>query len=176
MLDDLPKLTSPVFEDLASYLREIDLESIEPQNLEGFTYLSNILRDTSLYLMEMFVDRILRDVYVFQDSMQSNIEFMENKLSGKAVEMPKMDSLEFLAMIGKQKPIPTIICSTLVTRGSSSVIDAMRMGAVDIVLKPSAQDEKSSILYGMPKQAVDIGAVQQSLGMADIAKVINTAR
>ncbi|MCF6172368.1 MAG: chemotaxis-specific protein-glutamate methyltransferase CheB [Campylobacteraceae bacterium] len=54
------------------------------------------------------------------------------------IEMPKMDGLTFLEMIGKQKPIPTIICSTLVTRGSSSAIDAMRMGAVDIVLKPTA--------------------------------------
>ena len=54
------------------------------------------------------------------------------------IEMPKMDGLTFLEMIGKQKPIPTIICSTLVTRGSSAAIDAMRMGAVDIVLKPTA--------------------------------------
>ncbi len=54
------------------------------------------------------------------------------------IEMPKMDGLTFLEMIGKQKPIPTIICSTLVTRGSSSAIDAMRMGAVDIVLKPTS--------------------------------------
>ncbi len=53
------------------------------------------------------------------------------------IEMPKMDGLEFLEMIGKQKPIPTIICSTLVTQGSSSAIDAMRMGAVDVVLKPT---------------------------------------
>jgi len=54
------------------------------------------------------------------------------------IEMPKMDGLTFLEMIGKQKPIPTIICSTLVTRGSSSAIDAMRMGAVDVVLKPTS--------------------------------------
>jgi len=54
------------------------------------------------------------------------------------IEMPKMDGLTFLEMIGKQKPIPTIICSTLVTRGSSAAIDAMRMGAVDIVLKPTS--------------------------------------
>ncbi|MDF1874215.1 chemotaxis-specific protein-glutamate methyltransferase CheB [Sulfurimonas sp. SAG-AH-194-I05] len=54
------------------------------------------------------------------------------------IEMPKMDGLTFLEMIAKQKPIPTIICSTLVTRGSSSAIDALRMGAVDIVLKPTS--------------------------------------
>jgi len=58
------------------------------------------------------------------------------------IEMPKMDGLTFLEMIGKQKPIPTIICSTLVTRGSSSAIDALRMGAVDVVLKPTSQIDK----------------------------------
>lgn len=58
------------------------------------------------------------------------------------IEMPKMDGLTFLEMIGKQKPIPTIICSTLVTRGSSSAIDALRMGAVDIVLKPTSDINK----------------------------------
>jgi len=58
------------------------------------------------------------------------------------IEMPKMDGLTFLEMIGTQKPIPTIICSTLVTRGSSSAIDAMRMGAVEIVLKPTANINK----------------------------------
>jgi len=53
------------------------------------------------------------------------------------IEMPKMDGITFLEMIAKQKPIPTIICSTLVKQGSSLAIDAMRMGAVDIILKPT---------------------------------------
>lgn len=54
------------------------------------------------------------------------------------IEMPKMDGLTFLEQIGKQRPIPTIICSTLVMQGSNAAIDAMRMGAVDIVLKPTS--------------------------------------
>jgi len=52
------------------------------------------------------------------------------------IEMPKMDGLTFLEMIGKQKPIPTVICSTLVEYGSTSAVDALRMGAVAIILKP----------------------------------------
>ncbi len=55
------------------------------------------------------------------------------------IEMPKMDGLTFLQQISKQKPIPTIICSTLVKQGSSPAIDALRMGAVDIVLKPTSE-------------------------------------
>ena len=72
-----------IYEDLASYLRNLDLEKIEPENLAGFTYLSEILSDVSIYLMDMFVDRIFKDVYVFEHSLKNNIEFMENKLKGK---------------------------------------------------------------------------------------------
>jgi len=75
---------TPIYEELASYLRNLNLEEIEPQNLSGFTYLSEILSDVSLYLMDMFVDRIFKDVYVFEHSLQSNIEFMKNSLSGKS--------------------------------------------------------------------------------------------
>jgi two-component system chemotaxis response regulator CheB len=53
------------------------------------------------------------------------------------IEMPKMDGLEFLRQINQQKPIPVIICSTMASNGSSAAIDAMRMGAVDVVHKPN---------------------------------------
>lgn len=75
---------TPIYENLASYLRDLKLEEIAPQNLSGFTYLSEILHDVSLYLMDMFVDRIFKDVYVFEESLKSNIKFMENKLIGKS--------------------------------------------------------------------------------------------
>ncbi|MBU0719949.1 chemotaxis-specific protein-glutamate methyltransferase CheB [bacterium] len=52
------------------------------------------------------------------------------------IEMPKMDGLSFLKQINKQKPTPVIICSTLVTDGSNAAIDALALGASDIILKP----------------------------------------
>ena len=39
-----------------------------------------------------------------------------------------------------------------------------------------AQDEKSCIVYGMPKKAVDIGAAKAVLSLKDMANIINTAR
>jgi len=53
------------------------------------------------------------------------------------IEMPKMDGLEFLELINKQKPIPVIICSTMVSSGSSAAVDALRMGAIDVIHKPN---------------------------------------
>lgn len=54
------------------------------------------------------------------------------------IEMPKMNGLEFLKQINEQKPIPVVICSTLVSDGSTAAIDALRLGATDIVLKPKS--------------------------------------
>jgi len=52
------------------------------------------------------------------------------------IEMPKMDGLSFLKQINAQKPIPVIICSTLVIGGSNAAIKALELGACDIILKP----------------------------------------
>lgn len=59
------------------------------------------------------------------------------------IEMPKMDGLTFLKKLQNEKPIPTIICSSFVTRGSSKVIDSLRFGACDIILKPEIGLENS---------------------------------
>ena len=52
------------------------------------------------------------------------------------IEMPKMDGLTFLKQINAQRPTPVIICSTLVGPGSNTLIDAMRLGAAEIIDKP----------------------------------------
>jgi len=59
------------------------------------------------------------------------------------IEMPKMNGLTFLEKIQNEKPIPTVICSSLVTKGSSTVIDCLRLGACDIILKPTIGLEQS---------------------------------
>ena len=57
------------------------------------------------------------------------------------IEMPKMDGITFLRKISEQRPIPVIICSTLVAQGSDAAIDALRYGAVDIIEKPKVNLE-----------------------------------
>ena len=52
------------------------------------------------------------------------------------VEMPRMDGITFLRRLMAQKPIPVVICSTLVTDRSETLSEALDAGAVDIVLKP----------------------------------------
>lgn len=53
------------------------------------------------------------------------------------VEMPKMDGITFLRRLMRQHPIPTVICSTLVTDQSETAMQALEAGAVELILKPS---------------------------------------
>lgn len=63
------------------------------------------------------------------------------------IEMPKMDGLTFLKQINTQRPTPVIICSTLVGPGSNTLIDAMRLGAAEIIDKPKNNLSKFFIDY-----------------------------
>src|SRR6056297_1140508 len=52
------------------------------------------------------------------------------------VEMPRMDGITFLRRLMAQKPIPVVMCSSLVTDRSETMMQALEAGAVEIVCKP----------------------------------------
>jgi two-component system chemotaxis response regulator CheB len=52
------------------------------------------------------------------------------------IEMPRMDGLTFLRKMMAQRPIPTVICSSLTAEGSEALMQALEAGAVDVVTKP----------------------------------------
>ena len=60
------------------------------------------------------------------------------------LEMPKMDGLEFLKKLKNEKFIPTIVFSSFVSQNSQKAIEALELGACDIILKPSNQKELKS--------------------------------
>lgn len=53
------------------------------------------------------------------------------------IEMPKMDGISFLRQIRDQKPIPTIIFSAVAAKGSDNAINALMLGACDVLQKPA---------------------------------------
>jgi two-component system, chemotaxis family, protein-glutamate methylesterase/glutaminase len=52
------------------------------------------------------------------------------------IEMPRMDGLTFLKKLMKYFPLPTIIVSSLTPKGGKLTLEAMDLGAVDVVAKP----------------------------------------
>ncbi|MGA0605883.1 protein-glutamate methylesterase/protein-glutamine glutaminase [Phenylobacterium sp. VNQ135] len=53
------------------------------------------------------------------------------------VEMPNMNGIEFLEKVMRLRPMPVVMVSTLTTRGAEITLEALEIGAVDCVAKPS---------------------------------------
>ena len=53
------------------------------------------------------------------------------------IEMPKMNGVEFLRKLMPQFPIPVIMVSSLTHKGQTITLNALELGAVDFVTKPS---------------------------------------
>lgn len=54
------------------------------------------------------------------------------------IEMPRMDGLSFLRKLMHYQPIPVIILSSLAKEGSPIALDALSLGALEVLCKPGA--------------------------------------
>lgn len=52
------------------------------------------------------------------------------------VEMPRMDGITFLKKLMSQHPVPVVMCSSLTSENSLTLVKALEYGAVDIIQKP----------------------------------------
>ena len=64
------------------------------------------------------------------------------------IEMPKMDGLAFLEKLMRLRPTPVVMVSTLTEQGSDAALQALALGAVDVVAKP-----KLDVVRGMEEYA-----------------------
>ena len=53
------------------------------------------------------------------------------------VEMPRLDGLQTLAALMRERPVPVVMLSSLTTAGAPATIKALELGAVDFVAKPA---------------------------------------
>lgn len=54
------------------------------------------------------------------------------------IEMPRMDGLTFLKKLMRHYPLPVIIVSSLTTKGGKLAMDALSLGALEVMSKPSS--------------------------------------
>lgn len=89
------------------------------------------------------------------------------------VEMPGMDGLSFLERIMRLRPMPVIMCSTLTARGAEVTIEALRLGAVDCIAKPTGNPleirQDAALLRKMVKTAARSSVRQASVPVAPVA-------
>jgi two-component system chemotaxis response regulator CheB len=53
------------------------------------------------------------------------------------IEMPRMDGITFLKKLMRYYPLPVIIVSSLTPKGSNLALEAMSIGALEVISKPS---------------------------------------
>ena len=59
------------------------------------------------------------------------------------VEMPRMDGLSFLEKLMRLRPMPVVMFSSETHRGSAAAIEALSLGAIDCIGKPTTQSEEA---------------------------------
>jgi len=52
------------------------------------------------------------------------------------VEMPRMDGITFLKKLMRYRPMPVVIFSSLTPQGSELALEALKEGAVEVMVKP----------------------------------------
>jgi two-component system, chemotaxis family, protein-glutamate methylesterase/glutaminase len=72
------------------------------------------------------------DPYAARDKIQQ----LDPDVITLDLEMPRMDGLTFLKIVMEQRPLPVIIMSSLTQRGSDAALEALRLGAFDVLAKP----------------------------------------
>jgi two-component system chemotaxis response regulator CheB len=79
------------------------------------------------------------------------------------VEMPRMDGITFLGKLMRLHPMPVVMVSSLTGRGTDVAMEALALGAVDVVGKP-AQDP----LHGLESMAQDIAETVHAASFARV--------
>ncbi|MCC5834754.1 MAG: chemotaxis response regulator protein-glutamate methylesterase [Opitutales bacterium] len=76
------------------------------------------------------------------------------------IEMPKMDGLTFLNILMERHPLPTIVMSSISQKGSSQAMEALKLGAVDVLAKPSGSEQLSQLLGSLADRIVEAASAK----------------
>ncbi|HWV43241.1 chemotaxis response regulator protein-glutamate methylesterase [Pseudorhodoplanes sp.] len=80
------------------------------------------------------------------------------------IEMPHMDGITFLRKIMTLRPMPVIMISTLTQAGADVTLEALEIGAVDFIAKPSAD-----AAHALPALASELQAKVKAAARTRIA-------
>jgi len=96
------------------------------------------------------------DPYVARDKIVS----LKPDVITLDIEMPRMDGITFLKKLMQHYPLPVIIVSSLTAKGSKLALEAISIGALEVISKPSA--------------AYSVG--DMSIQLAEKIRAVNRAR
>jgi len=88
------------------------------------------------------------------------------------IEMPRMDGLTFLKKLMKYYPVPTIVVSSLTPKGGKMTLEALDIGAVDVIAKPGG----SYSVGDMSSQLADKIRAASRVNMSPAKETTNIVR
>jgi two-component system chemotaxis response regulator CheB len=68
------------------------------------------------------------------------------------IEMPRMDGLTFLERLMKRHPLPVVVISSLAQSSTRAALEAMRLGAVDVLPKPGGPYSVGELRDELPRR------------------------
>lgn len=106
-----------------------------------------LIVDDSL-LIQQILSRILSNapdievVGVAADPFEARdkIKLLKPDVLTLDIEMPRMDGITFLKNLMRLHPLPVVMISTLTHKGADITLEALSLGAVDFLTKPSNQN------------------------------------
>jgi len=72
------------------------------------------------------------------------------------IEMPRMDGLTFLRRIMEHRPMPVIIISSVTQAGSTATLEAMRLGAIDVIAKPGGPSSVGAVTTALVRRVREL--------------------
>ena len=78
------------------------------------------------------------------------------------IEMPRMDGLSFLATLMAHRPMPVIVVSSITRAGSAASVEALRLGAIDVIAKPSGTSSVAAVTAELVRR---LRALRQAPGV-----------
>ena len=84
------------------------------------------------------------------------------------IDMPRMDGLTFLAKLMGHCPLPVVIVSSLTPRGSRMALQALELGAIDVISKPESA-------YAVGDLGAQLARTIKAAALIDVRKLVPAA-
>jgi two-component system chemotaxis response regulator CheB len=85
------------------------------------------------------------------------------------IEMPRMDGLTFLKQLMKHHPIPVVVVSSLTDGANSATMQALELGALDVVPKPGGAYSVTDIVELLKDRLIAASKADFSVAQAQAA-------
>ncbi len=141
-----------------------------------------LIVDDSAIVREILTEKLSRDPrievvgsaidpYVARDKLEKT----DVDVITLDIEMPRMDGLTFLRQLMKYYPKPVIIVSSLAKSSSKAAMEALELGAVDVVPKPGGPFSIEEVVDILIDRIISANEVDLSKLQANSKKLQETA-